>query len=316
MTIGEGHRNRPSRRLQKLIEAGVRALSEGDRPRAVECCETALAERPEMARAHYLAGLIATDSTDRGTAVQAFSRTVELNENHAGAWAQLARLRVSGGDFVKAEGCLKNAVNTFKGNTTVADLIGTAFRLAGNYDAALEWHKKAVAASSNHVPYLVNLANLHLYRGGLDDARGLLDRCLDLEPDNPLVHWLVSRCTRAQSEIHIEAMKLLLADVAEPRQAAYLHFATGKEYEDLEQWAPAFAAYDAGAVARRKSVAFDEEAQVELYDFLASNFTEAWLANQRSDRVDNSPVFVVGLPRTGSTLLDRMLDAHPAVNSA
>ncbi len=89
-----------------------------------------------MARAHYLAALLALDAGDYDVAVKALTRTVDLNKSHAPAWAQLARLSVMTGEFVKAEGCLQNAVATVRDNPATHDAIGTAFRLAGNLEAA------------------------------------------------------------------------------------------------------------------------------------------------------------------------------------
>ena len=269
-----------------------------------------------MARAHYLAALLAIDSGDHDVAQQALRRTVELNAGHAPGWAQLALSYVATGEFVKAEGCLENAVNTQKGNPAVLDRIGTAFRRAGNLDAARHWHEKSVAGAPEHVPFLINLANIYLYFGELADADEVLNRCLAIEPENAQLHWLLSRTSATLNVWHIEAMQDLIPKQTEPRALAYLNYAIGKEAEDLEDWSLAIDAYEAGATARRETVAFDEQNDIEVFAVAAELFTAQWLEQQDEGSVDAAPIFIVGEPRSGTTLLERMLGAHAAVNSA
>ncbi|MBT8091555.1 MAG: sulfotransferase [Gammaproteobacteria bacterium] len=269
-----------------------------------------------MARAHYLAALLALDRGNHAVAQKALRRTVDLNERHAPAWAQLALSYVSVGEFAKAEGCLQNAVTAQQGNPEVLDTIGTTFRLAGNLQQARRWHEKAAVGAPAHVPFLINLANIHLYFGEHDEADDLLSRCLDIEPDNAQLHWLLSRTSRTQNVWHIEAMQDLVAKQTAPRALAYLHYAIGKEAEDLEDWSLAFDAFAAGASARRKTVAYDEAQDIAVYETAAELFTTEWLASQEEGLTDAAPIFIVGEPRTGTTLLERMVGAHSRVNSA
>ena len=256
------------------------------------------------------------DAGDLEAAVRALTKTVELNDQVAPGWAQLARIHVSTGQFVKAEGCLENAVATVRDNPVTFDVIGTTFRLAGNLDAAKHWHEKAVQHQGDHLPFLVNLANVYLYFGDLAAAEELLNRCLELQPEDAQVHWLLSRTAKAQNVWHIEAMQDLVAEQADLRARAYLCYAIGKEAEDLEDWRLAFDAFDAGARARRQTVEYDEQNEIEVFATVSARFTAEWLEAQELGPIDAAPVFIIGEPRSGTTLLDRMLGAHSAVNSA
>ncbi|MGI9237538.1 MAG: tetratricopeptide repeat-containing sulfotransferase family protein [Woeseiaceae bacterium] len=307
---------KPKGDIHRFVEQGFRALQSGDRQRATDICQRALQQRPDMARAHYLAALLAIDGGEHDIAVKALRRTVELNEQHAPAWAQLARSFVLNGEFGKAEGCLENAVNTEKGNPVVHDLIGTAFRLAGNLERARHWHEKAVTGAPSHVPFLINLANVYLYFGDSEEADRLLSQCVDIDPGNAQVHWLLARTSTAKSVWHIEAMQDLVASQRDARSLSYLNYAIGKEAEDLEDWSLAFDAFAAGAEARRQTVAFDEPHDTAVFDAAERLFTRAWLDEREPGLSDAAPIFIVGEPRSGTTLLDRMLGAHDKVNSA
>ena len=283
---------------------------------ASRLCRQVLSQAPKMPRAHFLAGLIALENGDRRMAEQAFENTVRYNETHAAAWARLAQLYATSGRIRMAEAALLNAANTQRGNPATLDLIGTVFRLAGNLAASLEWHQKAVDADGSHVPFLVNLANAHSYCGRPETARHLLQACLDRRPDDAQVHWLLSRTRRAESREHIETMRELLIAAGSPEDAAYLWYAIGKELEDLGDWDEAFEAWSSGAAAKRQRVEWNEADDAALFATLQATFTREWLAEHRGECFDAGPIFIVGEPRSGTTLLDRMLDAHPAVASA
>lgn len=306
----------PPKRLRQLVEQGFRALGQGDRQLAADCCRGALREKPDFARAHYLAALIALDSGDRGSAQQALETVATLNPKFAPAWAQLARLFITAGEFVKAEACLVNAANSETGNPAVQDLIGTVFRLAGNLAASQEWHEKAVNKDDEHVPFLINLANSHKFHGDQAAAEVLLRKGIALRPRHSQLHWLLSTTVNATSMEHVDEMRRLLASESHPRSVAYLQYAIGKECEDLQAWQQAGEAFVAGAEARRGTVAYDEAADIALFETAGELFTEEWLAKQETGPNDAGPIFVVGEPRTGTTLLDRIVGAHSAVTSA
>ncbi len=269
-----------------------------------------------MARAHYLAAVIALEGGDRNMAQQALETVVRLNDTHSAAWAQLARLFVTSGEFAKAEGCLLNAVNTEQENPAVQDMIGTVFRLAGNLEASRQWHQKAVAKDDQHVPFLINLANNHLYHGEQLAAERILRNCVDIQPDNPQVHWMLSGAHTAMSMQHVNEMRTLLESADHPRSIAYLEYAIGKECEDQQDWQSAGNAFERAAAARRKTVAYDEAAEIELFAAAEQLFTKEWLDKQQAGPDDAAPIFIVGEPRTGTTLLDRIIGAHSAVTSA
>jgi predicted Zn-dependent protease len=231
-----------------------------------------LEQAPKMPRAHFLAGLIALDSGNRDMAEEAFQNTVRYNETHAAAWARLARLYATSGRVHMAEGALLNAARSQRGNPATLDLIGTVFRLAGNLDASLEWHTRAVAAGPHHVPFMINLANAHTYCGNPDEARRLLRECLQQEPHNAQAHWLLSRTGTAESQTHIEQMQGLADKTESDTDRAYLNYAIGKQFEDLGHWDEAFAAWTHGARARRRLVDWDEDLDVELFRVRGTRF--------------------------------------------
>ena len=102
----------------------------------------------------------------------------------------------------------------------------------------------------------------------------------------------------------------------DPRANAFYYYAIGKEQEDLQQWPQAFEAFASGAAARRATVEYDESAEIDMFNSLKAHYTPQWLAAGGEGNPDASPIFVLGQPRTGTTLVERIISAHSQVHSA
>ncbi len=168
-----------------------------------------------------------------------------------------------------------------------------------------------------HVPFLINLANIHLYFGELDKADALLSRCIEIEPGNAQVHWLLSRTSKAHERLahRSDAGSARIAARCRARWPTSITRLARRPRISRTGRLP-FDAFEAGAKARRTTVAYDEENDSEVFATAESLFTGAWLASKEPGLSDAAPIFIVGEPRSGTTLLDRMLGAHGRVNSA
>ena len=303
--------------LQALLKRGYESLSAGRIADAGECCRRVLAAEPKLVQGHFLVGLVALEAKDRKTALQAFGSVTALEPNHAAAWAQLAKLFMTEGQVNRADAALTEATRATTSDPLVQDLLGSVYSLMGEYGLAQDWFEKAVAARPEHTPYLLNLANNLIYHGDTDAAVEYHERIIELQPDSPQAHWSLAGARKARDRAHIETMRRILDERAHhPRAEAFYYYAIGKELEDLEEWEAAFEAFARGASARRSTVEFDEPAEIEMFDFLENHYTSEWLDSGDTGNDTNAPVFVLGQPRTGTTLVERIICAHTDVHSA
>jgi tetratricopeptide (TPR) repeat protein len=303
--------------LQALLKKGYAELTRGNLEAAGACCRQVLEIRQDLAPAHFLVALVAQESKDRRTAFSAFQSVVKLDPDHGAAWAHLAKLYMSEGKVNKADKALRETLRIKPEDPLVMDLIGTTLSLMGEYGAARTFYESADKLLPNHPPFMQNLANNLVYHGDTDQSDTIFRRILDIQPDNPQSHWSLASSTRATDTSHIEAMqKLLERHRGNPRGRAFYLYAIGKEYEDLKQWPEAFAAFSAGAAARRETVEYDEAAEIEMFDYLRCHYTQDWFAGLPEGNPDESPIFVLGQPRTGTTLVERVITAHSQVHSA
>jgi Flp pilus assembly protein TadD len=303
--------------VAKTFRAAVAALNDGRAAEAGALCRRVLERAPGFVDAHFLVGLVALELEDRATAVRAFGTVTKLRPEHGGAWAQLAWLQARAGAIPRAEAALGEAIRHAGDGPAVADLIGTTSSLIGEQIQAREWFRRAVAAAPGRVDYRINLANAEIFLGDTAAAEAHVRAVLRADPGHAQAHWLLAGLGTARDRTHVESLQALVAEPGRTvRERGFLCYALAKELEDLGEWDAAFAALEEGARHRRTTIRWDESAEAALFDQLTRTCTAEWLAARPPGDPDPAPIFVIGQPRTGTTLVERILAAHPDVHAA
>jgi tetratricopeptide (TPR) repeat protein len=307
----------PDQRMAERLAEGFRALNQGKLEAAATICQEALAEDPGLVQAHFLVGLVALEGAERRIAHDAFKSVVKLDREHAAAWAQLARLNAGEGRIALAEAALKQVRRIKPTDPAVLDLTGTVLNQLGEYEAARAFFARVNTLAPGQAPYMMNLASVLVFLGEIEAAIEIFRDVLRREPGNPQCHWGLASAVKAEDHSHIEQMRQLLGRYSgNLRARAFLFYAIGKESEDLQDWDAAFEAFAAGAAARRQTVEYDEAAEIEVFETIQALFDGEWLARQPPGNPDPSPIFVLGQPRTGTTLIERIITSHSQVHSA
>ena len=306
----------PARWMQDTLRDGLNALAARRFETASECCQRVLGAKPDLPEAHFLVGLIALEMKQTRTAISAFGSVTKLDPQHGAAWAQLARLFFKAGHLIRSDEALARAVANEKGDPIVQDLLGLVYSLLGDQQEAATWFGKAATKMPDNPMFLVNHANNEMYLGHLDTAEKGLQKALDIQPDSAQAHWILAGLRKATDCEHVETLRRLTVNDKRPLKAqAFLNYALGKELEDLQVWDEAFDAFARGAAARRKDVEFDEQAEIDMFDALRNRYDAEWLAG-KTGFDSRAPIFIVGQPRTGTTLIERIITSHSQVHSA
>ncbi|HAR32001.1 MAG TPA: sulfotransferase [Gammaproteobacteria bacterium] len=307
----------PADWIRGALADAYRALQAGDLERSGRLCRRVLDAAPDLAEAHFLVGMVALELSDRPTARAAFVTVTRLRPQHGAAWAHCAWLEARAGRIREARTHLAHAMAHAGDSAAVADLVGTTLALCGDHDAARGWHERAIAANPERIDYRLNGANADLVTGALDAAINKLKDVLARAPGHVRAHWLLAGLAPARDRTHADTLGSLIEQSPPGTTArAALAYARGKLLEDLGDWPGAFAAYSEGAAARRATLAYDEAAEEALFAALRTTYDAQWLSARSGGIVDASPIFIIGQPRTGTTLIERMLAAHPEVHAA
>jgi len=188
---------------------------------------------------------------------------------------------------------------------------------AAAHAEALDCHKRLAVLLPGHPEVLQALAAAETACGHLAEAEAHLDQAIAIDPLASDA-WYNRAVLRRQTltKNHIDALRQRLAGpIANTRAAIPLHFALGKSLEDLGRHSEAFAAISRGAGLRRAALSYQVQTDCDAMAQIATVFNAARLAMPAAGASEARPIVIVGLPRTGSTLLERMLGAHAAITS-
>ena len=168
----------------------------------------------------------------------------------------------------------------------------------------------ALKADPDYVPALDNLGNLHHKLGDSEAAIETYRRVLRVAPQNHDAYrkLALSKRFRTENDPDLAALLAAAAKLTEPAQQRSLLFALGKAFDDLGQYSRAFGYFERGNAIARANSDYDVRRDVALMSNLAKWFAGGWTArNLGAAPCPEGPVFVTGMPRSGTTLIEELL---------
>jgi tetratricopeptide (TPR) repeat protein len=190
------------------------------------------------------------------------------------------------------------------------------------FDAARQAMKQALERQPGAAELHHGMASIELALGHIDEARAACKRALDIHPDYADAIYLRSTLFRQSAgDNHIDELRQLIDRPHSPaRSAALVHYALAKELEDVGHFDQSFPVLKRGAELYRGTLSVDISEEIAFVDAIRTTWTSQQLAAvspvRTSDSQGRRPIFVTGLPRTGTTLVERILCAHSQVHSA
>ncbi|WEK46103.1 MAG: sulfotransferase [Candidatus Andeanibacterium colombiense] len=197
------------------------------------------------------------------------------------------------------------------------DLLGNVFTLCHRPDEAYAAFDRARKLAPDRPDVLFNFAAAAAFMGFTDQAESAYDRVIRAAPDHTEA-WLNRSQLRWQTSGHNHVPELRAALGAVPlpwQREVQLRYALGKELEDLGEYDEAFASLSRGAAVRRAHMRYAVAEDVAAMERIAATHDARWCAPAREPHERGGAVFILGLPRSGSTLLERMLGRHSQVQS-
>lgn len=244
-------------------------------------------------------------------------RAVEVAPDFHQAWADLASVQY---EQQKLDAAAASARQLVKLDPRVPNgylLLASAHASAGRHEDALGAFEDALAIAPRHVGALCGKGNVCRTIGDQDGAIAAFRASIEANPLHAEAYWnLANLKTFRFRDAEVDAMLALLDDARIPPEGqVQLHNALGLEFDGRGQYDRAFACFDRGNKLRRESEFYDRVEHEEMVDATIEVFTARFLADGRGrGNPDPAPIFIVGLPRSGSTLIEQILSSHPLVD--
>lgn len=191
--------------------------------------------------------------------------------------------------------------------------------LVGDVAGALRMAEGVLPRAPQSLPLRYSRANALRYLGRMQEATEEYERCLALDPVDAYTHWsLAYHQKSAVPGSRVERIRRALArSTPGSVEQAFLHYALFKEFDDAGDAAQAWHHLDSGSSIKRAQLRYDPAMEAEGFQALHAAFPEGTgPAHAPAADAGHTPVFIVGMPRSGTTLLERILGGHSRVSSA
>ncbi|PCJ45562.1 MAG: sulfotransferase family protein [Gammaproteobacteria bacterium] len=190
------------------------------------------------------------------------------------------------------------------------------------HEEALKQYQKALSLEPNIPALHYNLATALRFLGKLSEAEQSLDKCLALNPfDFEAQAMRSSLRKQTQESNHTDVLESVLADKKLPDQGKVnIAYALAKENDDLDNFELSFRYLKQGATARRSQMSYDVQADLKINQGISRCYQKSIFEDLNSEKSSGhdsyEPIFIIGLPRTGTTLVERILSSHTDVFAA
>lgn len=222
------------------------------------------------------------------------------------------------GEHQRARAVLDAACEFSLNDPRLQHAIGSLYSLIGCHEQALAAASRAVALDPAQAQYQFNRAASLRFLGRLGEAEDAYDRAIAITPGD-YEAWLNRSELRRQTpeRNHVPALQALLErGFRHPRSEMFIRQALAKELEDLGFHTESFRELRAAATIRRRHIDYDLDRDLRTVDMIIEAFPAECLRDLERAPAGQSPIFVVGMPRTGTTLVERILGSHPSVRGA
>lgn len=295
---------------------GLRLQRMGNLKEAERIYRDVLARDPDNVDALRLLAGVAMRAKQWGDAEVLLERALRIAPDFYQGWMDLGHARQEQDRMDAALDAFQHAIRLEPRKPNGYAASGTALGMSGQHEEAIAFFEQALELNESHAGALAGLGHVLKTIGRQEDAISAYRTCVERNPGHGEAWWsLANLKTFRFTDDEIATMESLVGNeslASEPR--ANLQFALGKAWEDKADFDRAFDWYRAGNENRRLRESYDPVQTMDSHDEFISVFSAEFISQKVGAGCESeAPIFIVGLPRSGSTLLEQILASHPEV---
>jgi len=249
-------------------------------------------------------------------AIDCYERGLKIDPNFAMFYNNLGTIFKSKEQYDKAESYYKKSIDLDNKLPEPQNNLGNLYKFLNKYKEAIDCYKKAISINPNFFAFHYNLAVAYKSTGVFDKAKNHFEKCIRLKQDFYTAHRNLSELIKYNNEdkhfIFLE--KLYENNEVIKKNKKELAFALGKAYEDMNNFDKAFKFFNEGNSLHRENLSFLMEKEKKEFLKIKQIFNEKLLNKfKSSSNQEYSPIFILGMPRSGTTLVEQIISSHPEV---
>ena len=263
---------------------------------------------------YFLLGVIEAELGQFTKAVNLIEKALSIKTS-AEYYAHLAKCYAMLGDTVKTHNAVSKAEEfTIKAALTL-DTIGVALSRLGEHKLAINYFERAITKKQS-AAFHYNLGTSQTFSGLFDKARHSLEQAIKIEPYFYQAHSSLSHLGGITRDFnHIERLKQVFEQVTHPDGKLHISHALARELEAVEEYSEAFKYLYRAKAEKQKVIKYDFNRDQGLFNEIQKLFSDSLFSNKMSGNDSAQAIFVTGMPRSGTTLVERVLTNAKKVKS-
>ena len=338
--------------LKKEVNYAVKLLTNGQINEALKIVEALIKKSPNVPLLYNIRGVCYQTIRELGNAIDDFSQATILKSDYAEAYCNLGVTYQEKGDLVSAVNAYKNAIDNDNNYPTAHNNLGKIFLASGEIDSSIEHLECAITLKSDFADAHNNLGSAFLRINKLNDAIKSYKKAIALKPDfavannNLGIAYLRTGDPKLASKFFENAItitpgyatahhnlsgvkvykekdkqvslieSLLIENNLSQKERIYLNFALAKAYEDLGNHEELFKHLNEGNRIRKKEMSNPIADSEEHNELIKLFFNSNNIKLTYRDSLPIRPIFIVGMPRSGTSLVEQIISSHHEVYGA
>lgn len=294
---------------------GIRHVKAGRLKLAEEAYKNVIKRDKNNIDALRLLGLLAFKTKDYNIAERLFIRVLELDPTFSLAWDNLAKLFRIQNKLSKSIPAFENLIKLDPDNFEALVSLGTVYIKLSKYYEGINLYEKSLKIKPENPRVYLSLGHALKTVGEREKSETAYHNAIKYFPFSGEAYWsLANLKTYKFSQKEISNMELSINKNMHPNELIQMHFALGKAYESNNQFEKSFNHYREGNWLQRKQIKYNAEDYKisidEIIDFFKNNND---IFKSKSSLNNDDPIFILGLPRSGSTLIEQILSSHSLI---
>ena len=272
---------------------------------------------PKIAFLYNLLGLIKIENKEYEDAMNYYEQGIKIQPDNAIIYNNLGTLFRIKNEPTKAEDYYKKSIELDKTIIEPLNNLGSLYMDQNKYEEAIYYFKKCIDLNSKSSISHYNLGIAYINIGEINKSLNHLEETINLYPQFYKAHRAISRIKKySKNEKHLYILEELFKNPnLKNDDKIELSFALGKAYDDVKSYDKAFKCYIIGNKLRNNNIDFSLKKEINEFNLIKNFFKKINFKKYNNALPnDETPIFILGMPRSGTTLVEQIISSHPEVH--
>ena len=294
--------------------------TEGQHEKAIISYEKALEIKPELYEATYNLGVIFQERENYVLAIKNYLKVLDIDPIHRDTLVNLGDVFRQQHMFDESLRVLEKAEKLYPDYAEIKNNLGLTFRDQGDLVKAIGSYKEAILLNINYAEAYNNLGIVFRDQGDLKKAVNNYEKAIEINPKFAEAYANISKIKKYEkNDIQFDQMeKIYSTGTLKEKEISVLAFALGKAYGDIGDNEKAFTFLKEGNALRKKLLNYNISEDQLLFSQIKTSFEliNEFQINITGKELTATPIFILGMPRSGTTLVEQIISCHSKVSAA